>query len=146
MLANIEDSRSNPIRSAMLNPRRRLSRTLKDIVIFAASINLVLGVLVFFVPELGLEFWPEKIPDVLSRFAAATPAPSGAGLLSAVKHGTWEGIRASFVVGFVNGAMMLAALLYHLMLNAHPIFWLYAAINAAYLMPIAWIYLDQEHA
>jgi hypothetical protein len=67
-------------------------------------------------------------------------------LLSAVKHGTWEGIRAFFVVGFVYGAMVLAALLYHLMMNAHPIFWLYAAINLAYLVPIAWIYLGQEHA
>ena len=128
----------------MLNPTRRLSRMLKDIVIFAASINVVLGALVFFAPELRLEFWPEKMPDVLARFAGSIIAASGAGLLSAVKHGTWDGIRAFFVVGFVYGTMTLAALLYHLTLNAHPIFWLYAAINAAYLVPIAWIYLDQE--
>ena len=137
---------ANQIPRSMLNPTRRLSRMLKDIVILAASINLLLGALVFFAPELGLEFWPEKMPDVLARFAGSIIAASGAGFLSAVKHGTWDGIRAFFVVGFVYGAMMLVALLYHLTLNAHPIFWLYAAINAAYLVPIAWIYLDQEHA
>jgi hypothetical protein len=146
MLANIKDPRPNPIRHIMLNPTRRLSRKLKDTVIVAASINLVLGMLVFFAPELGLGFWPEKIPDVLARFAGAIITASGAGLFSAIKHDTWEGIRAFFVVGFVYGAMTLAALLYHLMLNAHPIFWLYAAINVAYLVPIAWIYLGQEHA
>jgi hypothetical protein len=146
MLAPIKDFRPNPIHRSMLNPTRRLSRRLKDIVTFAVSINLVLGALVFFAPELGLESWPEKMPDVLTRFAGAIITASGAGLLSAVKHGTWEGIRAFFVVGFVYGAMVLAALLYHLMMNAHPIFWLYAAINLAYLVPIAWIYLGQEHA
>jgi hypothetical protein len=146
MLVPIKDFRPNPIHRAMLNPTRRLSRKLKDTVIFAASINLVLGALVFFAPELRLEFWPEKMPDVLARFAGSIIASSGAGLLSAVKYGTWEAIRALFVVGFVYGAMTLAALLYHLMLNTHPIFWLYATTNAAYLVPIVWIYLDQEHA
>ncbi len=146
MLAPIKDFRPNPIHRSMHNPTRRLSRMLKDIVTFAVSINLVLGALVFFAPELGLEFWPEKMPDALARFAGAIITSNGAGLLSAIKHGTWDGIRAFFVVGFVYGAMVLAALLYHLMLNAHPIFWLYAAVDAAYLVPIAWIYLDQEHA
>ena len=112
---------ANQIPRSMLNPSRRLSRMLKDIVIFAASINLVLGALVFFAPELRLEFWPEKMPDVLARFAGSIIAASGAGLLSAVKHGTWDGIRAFFVVGFVYGGMTLVALLYHLTLNAHPI-------------------------
>ena len=134
------------ISRSRLNPTRRLSRTLKDVVIFAASSNLMLGALVFFTAELRLEFWPEKMPDVLARFAGSIIAASGAGLFSAVKHGTWDGIRAFFVVGFVYGAMTLVALLYHLTLNAHPVFWLYAAINAVYLGPIAWNYLDQEHA
>jgi hypothetical protein len=145
MLAQPSDFNERIPRS-MRNPTRRLSRTLKDFVIFAACINLVLGAVVFFAPELGLGVWPEKMPDVLARFAGSIIAASGTGLLNAIKHGTWDGIRAFFVVGFVYGAMTLAALLYHLMLNAHPIFWLYAAINAAYLVPIAWIYLDQEHA
>jgi small basic protein len=138
--------RFNPDRHArkMLNPTRRLSRTLKDAVIFAAGINLLLGMLVFFAPEFGLVIWPEKVPDLLARFAGSIVTANGAGLLGAVRHGTWDGIRALFVVGFVFGAMTLAALLYHLMLNAHPIFWLYAAVDAAYLVPIAWIYLDQH--
>jgi hypothetical protein len=133
MLAQPSDYNARRIPRSKLNPTRRLSRTLKDIVIFAASINLVLAALVFFAPELGLGFWPEALPDVLARFAGAIITANGAGLLSAVKHGTWDGIRAFFVVGFVFGAMTLAALLYHLMLNAHPIFWLCAAINAVYL-------------
>ena len=40
MLAPIKDFRPNPIHGSMLNPTRWLSRTLKDIVILAASINL----------------------------------------------------------------------------------------------------------
>ena len=146
MLAQASDYNAKRISRSMLNPARLLSRTLKDIVIFAARINLVLGALVFFAPELGLALWPETMPDVLARFAGAIITASGTGLLSAVKHGTWDGIRAFFVVGFVYGAMTLAALLYHLMMNVHPIFWLYAAVDAAYLVPIAWIYRDQEHA
>jgi hypothetical protein len=58
----------------------------------------------------------------------------------AIRWGTWEGIRAQFVAGFTYGLTVLVALLYHLSQGANPVFWVYAAIDLMYLIPITLIF------
>jgi hypothetical protein len=123
-----------------------LSSSIKITLALAASIDLVLGLLIFFTPELEVSVWITPIAPLLSRFVGAIVAASGVGIFIAIAWGTWEGVRAQFVAGFVYGAMVLVALLLALLQGANPIFGVYAAINVGYLVPIALIFLAHERA
>jgi hypothetical protein len=123
-----------------------LSSGIKITLALAASIDLVLGLLIFFTPELEVSVWITPIAPLLSRFVGAIVAASGVGIFIAIAWGTWEGVRAQFVAGFVYGAMVLMALLLALLQGANPIFGVYAAINVGYLVPIALIFLAHERA
>jgi hypothetical protein len=122
------------------------SSSIKITLALAASIDLVLGLLIFFTPELEVSVWITPIAPLLSRFVGAIVAASGVGIFIAIAWGTWEGVRAQFVAGFVYGAMVLVALLLALLQGANPIFGVYAAINVGYLVPIALIFLAHERA
>jgi hypothetical protein len=123
-----------------------LSSGIKITLALAATIDLVLGLLIFFTPELEVSVWITPIAPLLSRFVGAIVAASGVGIFIAIAWGTWEGVRAQFVAGFVYGAMVLMALLLALLQGANPIFGVYAAINVGYLVPIALIFLAHERA
>jgi hypothetical protein len=123
-----------------------LSSGIKITLVLAATIDLVLGLLIFFTPELEVSVWITPIAPLLSRFVGAIVAASGVGIFIAIAWGTWEGVRAQFVAGFVYGAMVLMALLLALLQGANPIFGVYAAINVGYLVPIALIFLAHERA
>lgn len=123
-----------------------LSVGLKGLLAFAATVDVVLGLSIFFSPELGFVLWPTAISPMLARFVGAIVAASGVGIFAAIRYGTWEGIRAQFVAGFVYGVMTLLALLHHLAQGASPVFWVYVAIDLIYLIPIALIFLGNERA
>jgi uncharacterized membrane protein YozB (DUF420 family) len=123
---------------------RSLSAKLKAILFLAAIIDVILGVQIFFSPELGFALWPTTITPLLARFIGAIVAASGIGIFMAIRWGTWEGIRAQFVAGFTYGLMVLVALLYHLSQGANPVFWVYAAIDLMYLIPITLIFWSNE--
>jgi hypothetical protein len=127
-------------------PQKPLSSSIKITLALAATIDVVLGFLIFFTPELEVSVWITPIAPLLSRFVGAIVAASGMGIFIAIAWGTWEGVRAQFVAGFVYGVLVLVALLIHLLQGANPIFGFYAAINFGYLVPIALIFLAHERA
>ncbi len=136
----------NPAPISTLNlpsTNRPLSAPLKAILFLAAVIDVILGVQIFLSPELGFALWPTAITPMLARFIVAV---SGIGIFMAIRWGTWEGVRAQFVAGFTYGAMVLAALLYHLSQGANPVFWVYAGIDLMYLIPIALIFWLHERS
>ncbi len=101
-------------------------------------INLLVGLAFLLGPELGVTLWPTAIPPVLMRFIGAIVVANGVGAALIARRGTWEHARALFVVALVYGAVVLVALLYHLVLKGAPaLFWGYVALDALFLVPIA---------
>ena len=120
--------------------RRLLSMSLRRVLTLAAVIDLILGGLFLVGPETGLSLWPAQVSPLMSRFIGAIVVASGVGVLVATRQGTWEGARALFYVGLVYDLLTLAALLYHLFFkDAPPVFWVYAALDVIYLIPIAYV-------
>lgn len=117
-----------------------LSSPLKWLLVAAAIIDLVLGIIFFIGPETGWSVWPSDVPPLLSRLVGAIVIASGVGVLVAARQGTWTGARALFAVGWVYGALALVALLYHLLvLGAPGVFWLYAGLAMLYLAVISYV-------
>ncbi len=124
-----------------------LSAGLRVAVAVAATIDLVIGLAFLFAPELGFVLWPTPIPPVLSRFIGSIIVANGVGAWMIVREATWEGARVLFAVALVYGVVVLVALLYHLLLGeAAPFFWIYAAVDAIFLGPIAYIYWSYERS
>jgi hypothetical protein len=126
---------------------RRLSQPLLLLLQVAAAIDVLVGLLFLFGPELQFSVWPTTVAPLLMRFIGAIVLANAVGLWIGVRQGTWEGLRALFWVGVVYGALALLALLYHLLIaGAPPIFWAYAAADFAYLVGIAAILWIHERA
>lgn len=122
-----------------------LSPTLRTVLTLAGALDIVLGALFFTGPETGISLWPTPVPALLSRFIGAIILASGAGVLAMARQGTWEGARAMFWLGLTYSVASLLALLYHLLLlGAPPAFWLYAALDVVYLVPIAYVLATYE--
>ena len=127
--------------------RKALSAGLRVAVAVAAIIDLLIGLAFLFAPELGFALWPSPIAPVLSRFIGSIIVANGVGAWLIVREGTWEGARVLFAVALVYGIVVLVALLYHLLLgDAAPFFWIYAAVDAIFLGPIAYIYWRYERS
>jgi hypothetical protein len=128
--------------------RRPLSAALQTAVAVTAAIDVIIGVLFLFAPELGFTLWPTPIAPVLSRFIGSIIVANGVGAWLVVRQGTWEGARVLFAVALVYGFVVLVALLYHLLVvgDRALFFWIYAAVDAIFLGPIAYIYWKYERS
>jgi len=112
-----------------------------------ALVDLVLGLVFLFAPELGFILWPTPVSPVLTRFIVAIVIGNGLGAWLMARQGTWEGARALFTVALVYGLVTFFSVLYHLLLAsppAAPIFWVYAVVTAVFLVPIAVTYWGYE--
>jgi hypothetical protein len=141
--------RSLPATPASAPPSgRMLSAPLRAAVALTAAIDLAIGLAFLFGPELGLTLWPSPIAPVLMRFIGAIVLGNGVGAALIAHRGSWESARALFAVALVYGAAVLLALLYHLLLlgGAAPVFWLYVAVDAIFLVPIAAVYWMYERS
>ena len=115
-----------------------LPRWLRHAVGLTVVVNLVVGLAFLLGPELGITLWPTAIPPVLMRFIGAIIVANGVGAALIARRDSWEHARVLFVVALVYGALVLAALLDHLVLKgAPPLFWGYATLDALFLVPIA---------
>jgi hypothetical protein len=124
-----------------------LSSNLSRLVYVTAAIDLVIGVLFFFGPELPFVLWPSDIPPLLFRFIGAIVLGNGFGAALAARQATWEGARVIFTVALIYGVAVLIGLLYNLLFKAAPsIFWVYVIVDAVFLAPIAYIYWTHERA
>jgi hypothetical protein len=123
-----------------------LSMPLRAAIGLTAAIDLLIGSAFLLGPELGLALWPTPISPVLMSFIGAIVLGNGVGAAMIVRRPTWEGARVLFTVALVYGAVIFGALLYQLVVRgAAPIFWLYVAVDAIFLIPIAYIYWTHEH-
>ena len=124
-----------------------LSPALRAGIAATVAINLLIGLGFLFGPELRLPLWPTSIPPVLMRFIGAIVVANGVGAWTIVRRPTWENARVLFTVALVYGIIVLLALLYDLLLgSAAPILWLYVALDAIFLVPIAYIYWTHERS
>jgi hypothetical protein len=124
-----------------------LSQNLKYALIAATAIDFLIGLAFFFGPELNVNLWPTPITPVLRRFIGAIILGNSVGLLMVLSQGTWAGARALFAVALVYGALVLPALLYHLVLgDAQPVLWIYAIVDGIFLGPIAYVFFTNERA
>ena len=132
---------------ASSRPSLPLSRRLQAVFYATAAIDLVIGLLFLFAPELGVPLWPTPIAPVLTRFIGGIIVANGVASWLAGRQGTWEGARVLFTVALVYGVIVLLALLAHLLLAGAPaVFWLYAAVDGVFLAPIISTYWAYERA
>lgn len=115
-----------------------------------AVLDGLLGLGFLFSPELHLQVWPTPLPPILTRFVGSIVLANGVALVVAARQGTWEGARALFSVAISYAVVVLAALLYHLLLlDAPPLFWVYAAADAIFLVAVGriiWLYEGRYRA
>jgi hypothetical protein len=124
-----------------------LSDGVRRLLVAAAVIDLLLGAAFFLGPELRLPLWPSALPALVSRLIGAIVLANGVGILAAVRRGTWEAMRALFLIGLVYGGLAMGAFLYHLaVLGAPRIFWVYVVLDAVYLVAIGFIFARYERA
>lgn len=122
-----------------------LSERLRTVIAFTAAVDWAIGLLFLFNPELQIGLWPTPVSPVLARFIGAIIIGNGAGAMMIARQGTWEGARALIAVALVYGAIVLAALLYHLLAAGAPtVFWVYAVVDGVFLLPIAYVYFNHE--
>ena len=132
----------------MHSTRKQLSAGLQTAVTVTAIIDLIIGLMFLFAPELGFTLWPTPIAPVLSRFIGSIIVANGVGAWLVVRDGTWEGARVLFAVALGYGVVVLVALLYHLLLvgDRALFFWIYAVVDAILFGPIAYIYWKYERS
>jgi hypothetical protein len=120
----------------------RLSKGIRVAIAFAALVNVLVGGSFLVGPELGLQLWPTPIAPVLMRFIAAIVLANGVGAAFIARDGSWARAQVLMLVALVYGAIILAALLYHLLVlrTAPPIFWAYVLVDALFLAPILLVY------
>ena len=132
---------------ATLNSNLSLSPALKVAVTITALIDLVIGLLFLFAPEIKFVLWPSAIAPLLARFIGAIVIANGIAAWFVAQQGTWENARTLFLVALVYGAIVLVALLYHLLFKSAPsVFWFYLLVDALFLGPILYIFLNYERA
>jgi hypothetical protein len=135
----------------MRSPRsaqiRLLSGRLKQILMLTAVINLIVGLAFLLAPELEWTPWPTPISPVLVRFIGAIIIGNGVGSLVAARQGTWEGARVLFTVALVYGAVVLVAVPIQMLLGeSHDSIWIYVAVDALFLGPIAYVFWSYERS
>lgn len=107
----------------------------RGLALFAGIVNLVVGFLFFFLPELHLPLWPVSISAVLTRFIGAIIIGNGVGAIWLSTEREWARVRPLALVAAVYGTLVALALLYHLLwLNAPATFWLYFLFDVPFLL------------
>ncbi len=130
-----------------MQSKQLLSSQLRAAIGVTALIDLVIGLLFLFGPELNFTLWPSAVPRELMRFIGAIVFGNGVGAALIVRQGTWEGARVLFTVALVYGLAIMVFLLYDLAIGkAVPVFWIYVSVDAVFLIPILYIYFTHEQA
>ena len=120
---------------------------LRVAVAVTALINLVVGIGFLVAPELGLALWPTPIAPVLSRFIGSIILGNAASAWLVARVGTWEAARVLFAVALVYGVIVLIAVVRDLLFTgAPPVLWGYVVVDAAFLIPIGYIFWSYERS
>lgn len=123
----------------------RLSSGLRAVMWGTAAINLVVGAMFLFDPELDVAPWPNPISPVLVRFIGAIILGNAAGAAVVAAQGTWEGARALFAVALVYGVVAIIAVPAQLAAEGGPrSLWVYVVIVAIFLVPIGTVIWNYE--
>ena len=81
------------------------------------------------------------------REAGAIILANAVGAAMIVRRGTWENARVLMMVALIYGVAVLVMLLYDLIQGvANPFFWFYVAVDAVFLVPVAYVYWLYERA
>jgi hypothetical protein len=118
-----------------------LSRPLRAAIAVAALSNFLIGLAFLFGPELNLNLWPTPVGVELKRFIGSIILANGIGAAMIARRGSWENARVLMMVALIYGVAVLAMLLFDLVRGiADPFFWLYIAVDAIFIVPVAYIY------
>lgn len=127
--------------------QQSLSTPLRAAIAVAALSNFLIGLAFLFGPELNLNLWPSPVGVELKRFIGSIIVANGIGAAMIVRRATWENARVLMMVAMVYGVAVLVMLLYDLIQGvANPFFWFYVAVDAVFLVPVAYVYWLYERA
>jgi hypothetical protein len=125
----------------MLAPLLRITITI------AAVLNLLIGLLFLFGPELGFVLWPSPLPREMMRFVGAIVLANGIGAAMIVRRPTWENARVLIAVALIYGVVVFFGLIVDLLAAGAPfVFWIYLVINTLFLIPAGYFFWQYEHA
>jgi hypothetical protein len=124
-----------------------LAPLLRLVIAFAAGLNLLIGLLFFFGPELGITLWPTPLPREMVRFVGSIVFANGIGAAMIVRRPTWENARVLVAVALMYGAAVFLGLFIDLIAaGAPPIFWIYLIVNTFFLIPAAYFFWKYERS
>jgi hypothetical protein len=124
-----------------------LAPPLRLIIAISAALNLLIGLLFLFGPELGFAVWPSPLPREMMRFIGSIVVANGVGAAMIFRKPTWENARVLIAVALVYGAIVFFGLLVDLLTAGAPaIFWIYLAINTLFLLPAGYFFWKYERA
>ena len=113
----------------------------------AAALNLLIGLLFLFGPELGISIWPSPLPREIMRFIGSIVVANGIGAAMIARRPTWENARVLIAVALVYGLLVCVSLLVDLLAaGAPPLFWIYLVINTSFLLPVTYFFRKYEQA
>ena len=128
-------------KAVMLAPPLRIT------IAIAAALNLLIGLLFLFGPELGITLWPSPLPREMMRFVGSIVLANGIGAAMIVRKPTWENARVLVAVALVYGVAVLLSLAVDLLTAGAPfVFWVYLIINTFFLLPAAYFFWRYEQA
>ena len=124
-----------------------LAPLLRITIAIATALNLLIGLLFLFGPELGITLWPSPLPREMMRFVGSIVLANGIGAAMIVRKPTWENARVLVAVALVYGVAVLLSLIVDLVMAGAPfVFWIYLAINTVFLVPAAYFFWRYEQA
>jgi hypothetical protein len=110
-------------------------------------LNLIIGLLFFFGPELGITLWPSPLPREMMRFTGSIVFANGIGAAMIARRPTWENARVLVAVALVYGVAVFFGLFIDLVAaGAPPIFWIYLIINTFFLLPAGYFFWKYEQS
>ena len=122
-----------------------LAPLLRSTIAIAAALNLLIGLLFLFGPELEFVLWPSPIPRELMRFIGAIVLANGIGAAMIVRRPTWENARVLIAVALVYGILVFFGLIIDLLTTDIPrIFWLYAIFDGIFSFPAGYFFWRYE--
>jgi hypothetical protein len=127
--------------------RQLLTTPLRTAIAIAALLNFLIGLGFLLGPELNLNLWPTPVGVELKRFIGAIILANAVGAAMIVRRATWENARVLMMVALVYGVAVLIMLLFDLVQGiANPFFWIYVAVDAIFLVPVAYVYWLYERS
>jgi hypothetical protein len=131
----------------MDNKMETLTPVLRFTIAIAAALNILIGLLFLFGPELGFAIWPSPLPREMMRFVGSIVVANGVGAAMIFRRPSWENARVLVAVALVYGGLVFLGLLVDLLAaGAPPIFWIYLVINMFFLLPTAYFFWKYEQA